>query len=210
MMSLRPFLLLLLLVFALAQEECQCDDAIAAAKADALEKKDALASQLSTIESHITASQSELKGCEAKLVELGNAEAEWKSKMESLAKEKDELQEQTSKLESIVKELEEARVVMNEAAVKAKEVDAELKAVYEDERSLLRKAEEALVKVDSELKEAQDQMKTIKKMTREKYFNFGSLWSHFVSGTTGKNVDGVDPKELLKDLMKKEEPNKEL
>jgi hypothetical protein len=67
--------LLLLLVFAIAQEECQCDEGIAAATADALEKKDALASQLSTIESHITASQSELQGCETKLVELGNSES---------------------------------------------------------------------------------------------------------------------------------------
>jgi len=210
MMSLRPFLLLLLLVFGIAQEECQCDDAIAAATADAQEKKDDLASQLSTIESHITASQSELKGCEAKLVQLGNSEAEWKQKMDALTKEKEDLQGQVVKLDSVVKELEEARVVMNDAAVKAKEVDAELKAIHEDERILLRKAEQALIKVDGELNEALDQMKLIKKLKRERYVNFGSLWGQFVAGATGKKADSVDPMDLLGDLVKQAEQNQEL
>jgi ATP/maltotriose-dependent transcriptional regulator MalT len=88
----------------------------------------------------------------------------------------------------MVKELEEARVEMNDAAVKAKEVDAELKAIHEEERILVRKAEQALVKVDGELNEALDQMKLIKKMKRERYINFGSLWSSLLPERLGRKL----------------------
>ena len=194
-MSLPSLVLLLLLVFSAAQDDCQCDDVVAIALNNAFKEEATLATSLSTIESQISLTQEELKGCQVKVTETKEqfeaSEAELKIQIEVLEKEKTDLEVTAGKLELVEHELHEAREEMNHAASQAEGVEHQLKQQMDEERGELQSAEKALVEAHKELEEAKGKMKIIKELKSKSYFNFGAMWGDLVASVSGAKEEDL-------------------
>jgi chromosome segregation ATPase len=190
MMSLRSLLLLAFLIVAtFAQDECECDDAIAAATEGATKEKEALTAQLSTVESQSKTAQDDLRGCEAKVSETttgtASKEAEYAAKVEALTKEKAELAtKKADELAALTKELDVAKGEMDVAAKKAAAMNTQLKAEMDKERVLLKEAETALSSSQKELVAATAELTELKEMRNKKYFNLGPMMNDLVAKVT--------------------------
>lgn len=191
MMSLRFLLLLVLLVVAttFAQDECNCDGAIEAAKAEANKENQGISNQVATAEAQIKASQNELNGCKAKVTEITQAhatqQAGFQTKIDALTKEKATLEATSDKLELLQKELDENKAVLEKTKKSSEQAEAQLKTEMEAERKLLKEAEGALVGTQKELVGAQEEIESLKKAKASTYFNFGAL-SDDIMGLFGK------------------------
>jgi chromosome segregation ATPase len=204
MMSIRSLLLLVFVVATFAQDGCQCDDAIAAAKEGAIKEKEALTVQLSAVESQIKTAQDNLRGCEAKVSDTKagttSKESEYKGKVDALLKEKTELATKNAEeLAVLSKELDVAKREMESAAKMAGEVNEQLKAEMEKERALLKEAEIALSSSQKELVAATAELTELKDMRNIKYFNLGPMWNDliakvtdFIAKVTGKEAEKAE------------------
>jgi chromosome segregation ATPase len=209
MAPLRTLFLFLFLVSSVAQDGCQCDDAVASATANVTKEKDNLALQLSSTESSVTSALEELMSCETKVAEnekqFAASEAALKSKMEALTARKALLEDKAAGMEMLERAVEEARAEMNAAAEKAKKVEEDLKEKAKNELDLLRKAEQDIVEAHRELQEARKQLELVKQFKAAKYFNFGSMWDSFVTSLNGDKEALAETVEAFDEAAKSNE-----
>jgi chromosome segregation ATPase len=204
----------IVLAFSLAsidasQHDCACDAAGKEATVNLVQDKLTLSNHLKTVEEEMASFRTEVLSCDTKLTEakarLKKVQSDLASKIEKLTIKKSELEVKAKTVAKIKLELDEARVVMNDAASKVKEIEGEYKEKINEERDLLRQSEKAIIESYNMRDETKKGLEKIKALKGKKYFNFDGIWEEVVASITGKKVKAKNPQHIYEELTRGQE-----